>query len=347
MLAAARNSIGSLLLQILSIASAVGLGIYGEGLWQARQDKIETNRLISAIATEMGENRHKIVHFMYTLDYWSSEEPMTAPLAYVEELTQKATKPAPITMIFTGSGGEPPKAFQEEKQPLPKDFPIENVLPDVAPLLPPMLDYVPERVVWTSAQYQREFADIDVGCLSHIQAINRSHDELVTAATGTLLPLFQKYADAHNKSSDEREEIRRAIRAEMRRLHNVFNSPAQNYLQEFNRLFIFNSTENCDLTPNTSGLSKFIGGNYPAQVQEDGTRTTQRSFKGEDGKRRAVLFSLYPRRDLLEDESGNFNPSTEANLRNAEIYKQAKELSLENLGKPVMLEADGKITVGE
>ncbi len=333
-LTAARDSLGGLLIQILSIASAVGLGIYGEGLWQERQDEIETNRLISAIATEMAENRAKILQFMFTLDYWSSDEAMQTPLAHTEGRWGTDT----ISQISFEGGI--PHLVESDRQSLPEDFPAEFLLPDVAALLPAMLEYVPERIVWKAAQYQREFSGIKVGCLRHIQAINRSHDELASIARNRLLTLFKEYAKVDDKSPEARKELRRVIAVEVKNFQARFDSPVRAYISDLKNGFLV-SLNDCDLTPREFRWTMFQS--RSAQLEEIEDR--DRFLTGENGEQRQMLFALYPAKNLLQDETGNFNPSSDENSRQLEFKKKADEIAKANPDKTVHVDADGNITI--
>jgi hypothetical protein len=332
MLSVVRKSASGLLIQILSIATAVGLGIYGEGLWQARQDKMETDRLISAIATEMAKNRAKIHHFISTVDYWTSDEAMQAPLAHTESVVDGPPR-------FTLEG-DTLKLVEPGKQALPEGFPVEYLLPDVAALLPEMLDYVPEHAIWTAAQYQREFASIKAGCLGHIQAINRSHDEVTRVAKNRLLPLFEKYARIDDKSPKERDELRLAIRSELPELSSVFNLPARAYINAVVKDY-FVSLNDCDLTPGEFEWYLIIR----KKARLAGIEGWDHMLSGEEDEKRWLSFALYPDKDLLQEEAGNFNPSADYNLRRAELIKKANELAMANDGKTVTLDKDGNITV--
>ena len=152
----ARQSTASMAVQVLSMALAVGMGVYGESLWQDRLQRQKTQQLITAIAGEIDKNARYLQHLTKIVAFQTREE-VAAEVV---------------------SGG------REQALRAAVDFFVQE------------LDRGQTKLFWNSAVYRPEFSAVDIRCISLIDQIYRKYDIFLQRAELEVLPLFESLISA-------------------------------------------------------------------------------------------------------------------------------------------------------
>lgn len=159
--ARARQSTGSLVVQVFSMALAVGIGVYGESLWQNRVKRQQTQELVTAIAGEIDRNARYLQHLLKILAFQTRPE-------YVEQ------------------------GLTEGRQ---------DVLRSAAAFLAEELDRGQSKLLWSSAQYRPEFGAVDIRCIALIDNVYRKYETFLKRVEQELLPPFKDLPSSLNEQN--------------------------------------------------------------------------------------------------------------------------------------------------
>ena len=156
--ARAKQSTASLVVQVFSMALAVGIGVYGESLWQDRVKRQQTQELVAAIAGEIDRNARYLQHLLQILAFQTRPE-------YVEQGITDGRR---------------------------------DVLRAAGVFLAEELDRGQSKLLWNSAQYRPEFAAVDIRCIALIDNIYNKYELFLNRVKQELLPPFRDLPSSVN-----------------------------------------------------------------------------------------------------------------------------------------------------